>query len=103
MVSGESSVREKKGVLIVDDHALMRVGLRSVLELQNDLVVVGEAGNGVQAVQLAKKLKPDIVIMDLIMPEKDGETLYSYSFFDKAGSRLERPRFPEKSLRKPPA
>lgn len=72
MITGESSGKGKKGVLIVDDHALMRVGLRSVLELQDDLVVVGEAGNGVQAVQLAKKLKPDIVIMDLIMPEMDG-------------------------------
>lgn len=59
-------------ILIVDDHALMRVGLRSILELQEGIVVVGEAGNGVKAVQLAKKLKPDVIIMDLVMPEMDG-------------------------------
>lgn len=71
-MTGKSAEKGKTGVLIVDDHALMRVGLRSILELQDGIAVVGEAGNGVQAVQMARKLKPDIVIMDLVMPEKDG-------------------------------
>lgn len=68
----ETAEKGKTSVLIVDDHALMRVGLRSILELQPDIVVAGEAGNGVKAVQMAKKLKPAVVVMDLIMPEMDG-------------------------------
>ncbi len=59
-------------VLIVDDHRVVRQGLRTFLELQDDIVVVGEAQDGIQAVDLAEKLVPDIVLMDLVMPRLDG-------------------------------
>lgn len=59
-------------VLIVDDHAIVREGLKAVLQIDPRLEVVGEASNGKQAIQLARGLKPDIVLMDLIMPVMDG-------------------------------
>jgi PAS domain S-box-containing protein len=59
-------------VLLVDDHALLRQGLRSALEEYADIEIVGEAANGEQAVALAKSLRPDIVIMDINMPVLDG-------------------------------
>ncbi len=58
-------------VLIADDHTLFRDSLRSLLEA-NDLDVVGEAENGAEAIKLAWQLKPDVVLMDLTMPEMDG-------------------------------
>jgi len=59
-------------ILIADDHPLIRQGLQVVIEAQPDLKLVGEADNGEQAVQRVKALQPDIVIMDLQMPVKDG-------------------------------
>ena len=63
---------KKLRILIADDHTLMRVGLKAMLHYQSDMTVVGEATNGEEAVSLAKELKPDIVIMDLMMPVLDG-------------------------------
>lgn len=63
---------DKIKVLIADDHAIMRMGLISLFESESDIEVVGEARNGELAVQQAVKLKPDIVIMDLLMPILDG-------------------------------
>jgi NarL family two-component system response regulator LiaR len=59
-------------VLIVDDHRVVRQGLRTFLELIDDIEVLGEAGDGQEAVELAAKLSPDIVLMDLVMPVLDG-------------------------------
>jgi len=59
-------------VLIVDDHAVVREGLRTFLELQDGIQVVGEAADGAQAVERAVALKPDVVLMDLVMPGLDG-------------------------------
>jgi two-component system, NarL family, response regulator LiaR len=63
-------------VLIVDDHAMVRQGLRTFLELQDTSVlpieVAGEAANGFEAVELARCIQPDIVLLDLVMPEMDG-------------------------------
>lgn len=59
-------------VLLVDDHAMLRQGLRTVLDEYADIEVVGEAMNGEQAVTLAKSLRPDVVIMDVNMPGMDG-------------------------------
>lgn len=59
-------------VLIVDDHQVVRQGLRTFLELQDDITVVGEAENGLQAVDIVRQLEPDIVLMDLVMPDMDG-------------------------------
>ena len=63
---------KKIRILLADDHVFTRIGLRSLLEDQDDLTVVGEAENGAQSVALARKFKPDIVIMDLMMPELSG-------------------------------
>jgi len=59
-------------VILADDHAVVRAGLRAVLGTAWDIVVVGEAANGYDAVDLAERLKPDIVVMDLSMEDGDG-------------------------------
>ena len=59
-------------VLIVDDHQVVRQGLRTFLELQADILVVGEAGDGQTAVEMVRQLEPDVVLMDLVMPSLDG-------------------------------
>ena len=58
--------------MIVDDHQVVRQGLRTFLELQDDIVVVGEAGDGLQAVEMVQQHQPDVVLMDLVMPRLDG-------------------------------
>jgi DNA-binding NarL/FixJ family response regulator len=59
-------------VLLVDDQVLLRAGFRMILEAQPDIEVVGEAGDGLQAVDAARRLKPDLVLMDIRMPGLDG-------------------------------
>jgi NarL family two-component system response regulator LiaR len=59
-------------VLIVDDHSVVRQGLRMFLKLDAELEVVGEAANGAEAIQMARALTPDVVLMDLLMPGTDG-------------------------------
>jgi NarL family two-component system response regulator LiaR len=65
-------VAESISVLIVDDHAVVREGLRSFLELQDGIEVVGEAADGEAAVRAAEAWSPDVVLMDLVMPRLDG-------------------------------
>ena len=65
-------MKTKIRILIADDHKLMRMGLISLFDVQRDMTVVGEAEDGEQAVRLAGELKPDIVIMDLMMPKMNG-------------------------------
>lgn len=59
-------------VLLVDDHALLRAGFRTILETQSDITVVGEAGTGAEAVAQAVALRPDVITMDVQMPDMDG-------------------------------
>lgn len=59
-------------VLLADDQALVRTGLRMILSAESDLTVVGEAGDGVEAFALARRLQPDLVLMDIQMPNLDG-------------------------------
>jgi two-component system, NarL family, response regulator LiaR len=59
-------------VLIADDHAVVRQGLRTFLDLQDDIEVVAEASDGAEAVEAAARLEPDIVLIDLVMPRVDG-------------------------------
>ena len=61
-------------VLIVDDHAVVRTGLKVFLDLQADMEVVGEASDGSEGVAMARRLEPDVVLMDLLMPNMDGVT-----------------------------
>ncbi len=63
---------KKIRILIADDHTIVRIGLSALLGSQKDLEVVGEADNGNAAVRESLRLKPDIVIMDLMMPQRDG-------------------------------
>jgi len=58
--------------LLVDDHALVRAGLKALLEKLDEVVVVGEAGNGHEALELIDKLRPDVVLLDLTMPGLSG-------------------------------
>ena len=62
----------KINVILVDDHEMVRLGLKCFLNLQGDVEVVGEASNGREGVDLALELRPDVVVMDLVMPELDG-------------------------------
>jgi len=59
-------------ILIVDDHSVVRQGLRMFLSLDSELEVVGESENGQEALLMARELKPDVVLMDLLMPMMDG-------------------------------
>ena len=63
---------DRIGVLIADDHPVVRHGLRAFLQLQADLDIVGEAGDGMDAVAQVKELRPDVVLLDLVMPRLDG-------------------------------
>jgi DNA-binding NarL/FixJ family response regulator len=65
-------VPERVRVLLVDDHAVVRQGLRAFLRLQPDVEIVGEAAGGESAVAAAASARPDVVLMDLVMPEGDG-------------------------------
>ncbi|MBR4617086.1 MAG: response regulator transcription factor [Kiritimatiellae bacterium] len=62
----------KLKILIVDDHAIVRDGLAAILKFQKDMTVVGEADDGQSAIQKAKELHPDVILMDLMMPNMNG-------------------------------
>jgi DNA-binding NarL/FixJ family response regulator len=71
----ESHVDDTKiRVLIVDDHAVVRMGLKAFFDLLDDIDVVGEAADGSEGVAVARRLQPDVVLMDLLMPNMDGIT-----------------------------
>ena len=63
---------KKTKVLIADDHAIVRIGLRSVLGYESDIEVVAEAKNGIEAVRESERTHPDVAVVDLVMPRKDG-------------------------------
>jgi DNA-binding NarL/FixJ family response regulator len=68
----EGSPTDRIRILIADDQAHVRKGLQAVLELEDDLEIVGTATNGLEAVELAERLHPDVILMDLSMPHLDG-------------------------------
>lgn len=59
-------------LILADDHAVVRSGLRMLLDAQSDMRIIGEANNGREALELARSLKPDIILMDIMMPEMNG-------------------------------
>ena len=65
-------MREKIHILLADDHAVVRQGFKMILAAQPDMEIVGEAGNGREALDLAGQLQPDVVVMDVAMPELNG-------------------------------
>ncbi|MEA2572790.1 MAG: two-component system, NarL family, response regulator LiaR [Chloroflexia bacterium] len=71
-VSDPRGTSDKIAVVLVDDHAIVRQGLRTYLELQPDIEVVGEASDGREAIGVVRDALPDIVLMDLVMPNSDG-------------------------------
>jgi NarL family two-component system response regulator LiaR len=72
-------------VMIADDHAMVRAGLATFLDVSDDLDLVGQATNGQEAVELCEQVQPDVVLMDLVMPEMDGVT----------ATRIIRERWPQ--------
>ena len=75
-------------VLIADDHAVFRDGLRKLLEGADDISVVGEASNGNQCIKMLGKFKPDILLLDLRMPEKDGLAVLTEVNFESLSTRV---------------
>ncbi len=70
--TGDDHPLKKIKVLIADDHRVVREGLGAILKTKRDMNVVGEAKNGLEALQMAKKLKPEVILMDISMPEMNG-------------------------------
>jgi len=75
-------------ILVADDHAIFRDGLRRLLEAADDVQIVGEASNGVECTKMLAKLKPDILLLDLRMPEKDGLGVLEEVNFDSLPTRV---------------
>jgi two-component system nitrate/nitrite response regulator NarL len=84
MTKGKPPVR----ILVADDHAIFRDGLRKLLEGADDVTIIGEASNGNECVKMLAKLKPDILLLDLRMPEKDGLGVLEEINFDSASTRV---------------
>ena len=81
-------VTNKITVLLADDHTVVREGLRALLEATPDIKVVGEADTGRKAVQLAQTLQPDVVVMDVVMPQLNGVEATRQILRDSPGSRV---------------
>jgi two-component system, NarL family, nitrate/nitrite response regulator NarL len=75
-------------ILVADDHAIFRDGLRKLLEVADDVQIVGESSNGVECTKMLAKLKPDILLLDLRMPEKDGLGVLEEVNFDSTSTRV---------------
>jgi len=75
-------------ILLADDHPIFRDGVRKLLESDDTVTIVGEASNGVECIQMLAKLKPDILLLDLRMPEKDGLTVLEEVNFDTLSTRV---------------
>ena len=75
-------------VIVVDDHAMVRQGLHMFIEMQDDMEVIGEGENGLEAVQMATALAPDVILLDLIMPQMDGVEATKRIMIQNSGARV---------------
>src|ERR1700719_1214247 len=75
-------------ILVADDHAIFREGLRKLLDAAEEIQIVGEASNGVECIKMLAKYKPDILLLDLRMPEKDGLGVLEEINFDSMPTRV---------------
>jgi len=75
-------------ILVADDHAIFRDGLRKLLEAADEIQIIGEASNGVECVKMLAKFKPDILLLDLRMPEKDGLAVLEEVNFESLPTRV---------------
>ncbi|HYB61773.1 MAG TPA: response regulator transcription factor [Methylomirabilota bacterium] len=80
--------RQQIRILVADDHAIFREGLHKLLEGEEELTIVGEASNGNDCIKLLGKLKPDILLLDLRMPDKDGLAVLEEVNFDSLPTRV---------------
>src|SRR5690242_21676698 len=83
-----AKTKQQIRVLLADDHAIFRDGLRKLLDSDEDITIVGEAQNGAECIKLLAKLKPDILLLDLRMPEKDGLGVLEEINFDTLPTRV---------------
>jgi DNA-binding NarL/FixJ family response regulator len=86
MASIQSKTKIK--VLIADDHAIFRDGLRKLLDSEEEITIIGEARNGAECIKMLGKLKPDILLLDLCMPDKDGFAVLDEVNFDTIPTRV---------------
>src|SRR5882762_10180354 len=82
------TTKQQIRVLLADDHAIFRDGLRKLLDADEDITIVGEAQNGAECIKLLAKLKPDILLLDLRMPDKDGLAVLEEVNFDTLPTRV---------------
>jgi DNA-binding NarL/FixJ family response regulator len=83
-----SKTKQAIRILVADDHAIFRDGLRKLLEAADDIQIVGEASNGLECTKMLGRLKPDILLLDLRMPEKDGLGVLEEVNFDSMPTRV---------------
>src|SRR6266581_4209422 len=83
-----AKTKQQIRVLLADDHAIFRDGLRKLLDSDEDITIVGEAQNGAECIKLLAKLKPDILLLDLRMPDKDGLAVLEEVNFDTLPTRV---------------
>jgi len=83
-----AKTKQQIRVLMADDHAIFRDGLRKLIDGDEDITIVGEAQNGAECIKLLAKLKPDILLLDLRMPDKDGLAVLEEVNFDQTPTRV---------------
>src|ERR1700719_2862324 len=86
--ANDAPKKPRIGILIADDHSVLRQGLVSLIGLESDMMVVGEAGNGREAVELWKRHRPEVTLLDLRMPELDGVGVIKQIRADDENARI---------------
>src|SRR5437016_7849390 len=83
-----AKTKQQIRVLMADDHAIFRDGLRKLLDGNEEMVIIGQAQNGAECIKMLTKLKPDILLLDLRMPDKDGLAVLEEVNFDQLPTRV---------------